>query len=167
MNLFRPTIFLGPTNIPKVAVIKTESATIAFSFFHLFYPSLLWFWSLSGPKTLPFDTFYSNHCKVRFKKSARYKIKHQRKAAFHRDKYRALECLYEYMNELLSTRLYGLYKAVSPGNRRYAVSQIVQVWGQSIQRAIINGKVVCFPIKGAEKNHQHEVPLALSYMFLL
>ena len=90
-------------------------------------------------------------------------FKHQWKAAFYRDKYRALKCLYEYTNELLSTRLYGLYKAVSPVNRRYAVSQIV--WGQSIQRAIINGKVVCFPIKGAEKNHQHEVPFALSYVF--
>ena len=61
--------FFRPTTISKVAIIKAKSATIAFfssissflpprSFFFAFPLSLLvWFWSLLGPRNLPFYAF--------------------------------------------------------------------------------------------------------------
>ena len=61
--------FFRPTTISKVAIIKAKSATIAFfssissflpprSFFFAFPLSLLvWFWSLLGPRNLPFYPF--------------------------------------------------------------------------------------------------------------
>ena len=68
LDLLRRTVFFGQKSNSKVAIIKTKSATTAFfffssslpprSFFFFFhFPSLVWFWSLSGPKSLPFDSF--------------------------------------------------------------------------------------------------------------
>ena len=59
---FRPKI------ISKVAIIKTKSKTIAFFFFSSFpsprsfffsfpFPSLVWFWSFSGLRNMPFGAF--------------------------------------------------------------------------------------------------------------
>ena len=64
MGLLRSTV----SPISKVAIIKTTTATIAFFlffsfrpprsfFFSFLFPSLVWFWSLSGPRNLPFDAF--------------------------------------------------------------------------------------------------------------
>ena len=59
----------------KVAVIKTKIATIAFSFFHLFFSFRYCdFGAYRAPEKLSFNTFYSNQRKVRFQKLARYTI---------------------------------------------------------------------------------------------
>ena len=62
MDLFHPTVFCRPKTISNVAIIKTKSATVALfllysSSLFLCSPSLVWFWSWSSPKTLPFDAF--------------------------------------------------------------------------------------------------------------
>ena len=68
MDLFASNIFSRPKSISKVAIIKTKNVTVVFfpfsffpsprSFFFLFpFPSLLWFWSFSGLRNLPFDAF--------------------------------------------------------------------------------------------------------------
>ena len=67
MDLLCRTVFFRPKTISKVAIIKTKGATIAFfsssfpsprSFFFCFpFPSLIWFWSFSGLRNMPFDAF--------------------------------------------------------------------------------------------------------------
>ena len=100
----------------KVAVIKTKSATIAFSFFHLFFSFVTVILELIGPpKNSLLTRFTQIIARSVSKNWLDIQFNHQWKTAFHWDKYRALKCLYEYMNELFSTHLYGLYKGVSPG----------------------------------------------------
>ena len=75
MDLLRPTVFFRPKTISNVAITKTNSAIIAFflfssflpprSFFFFFpFPSLLWFWSLSSPRNLPFHAFSLNWLQI-------------------------------------------------------------------------------------------------------
>ena len=65
---FASNSFYRPTTISRGVILKTKNATIAFSLVTSFLPPrsffssfpfrlLVWFWSLSGPKSLPFDAF--------------------------------------------------------------------------------------------------------------
>ena len=65
---FASNSFFRPKTIPKVAILKTKSAIIAFfssppflllalSFSSFPFPSLLWIWSFSGVRNVPFDAF--------------------------------------------------------------------------------------------------------------
>ena len=67
--------FFRPKTISNVAITNTNSAIIAFflfssflpprSFFFFFpFPSLMWFWSLSSPRNLPFDAFSLNWLQI-------------------------------------------------------------------------------------------------------
>ena len=99
----------------KVAVIKTECNHCFF-----FFPSVLFlrycdFGAYQAPKNSLLTRFSQIIARSVSKNWLDIQFNHQWKTAFHWDKYRALKCLYEYMNELFSTHLYGLYKGVSPG----------------------------------------------------
>ena len=90
----------------KVAVIKTKSATTAFSFFHLFFSFVTVILELIGPpKNSLLTRFTQIIARSVSKNWLDIQFNHQWKTAFHWDKYRALKC----------THLYGLYKGVSPG----------------------------------------------------
>ena len=85
---FRSNSFFRPKTMSKVAFKKTKSAThfslLLLSSSSLFlslllFPLLAWFWSLSGPKNLPFDAFPLKGRQISLgwpsKKSARYTLR--------------------------------------------------------------------------------------------
>ena len=90
--------FWGQQTISKVAITKTKSATIAFSFFHLFFSFVdCDFGAYRAQKTCLLTPFTQIIAMSVWKNRLDIQFKHQWKAAFHRDKYRSLKCacLYE------------------------------------------------------------------------